>query len=221
MGRVLFAWASLHGIRSYAVTINSETAPSVTYTDESPPSSLQHEPNIHDGQTITLFDIPASDFDSKSQPKSFRLTNSQLTIDKNVTSAEAPVNLLMLHREQHASVVSPIHRNSYLPLPDFTINAAPPPQLVLLTAAGIAALFASLVLFYRRLQRPTGKRVRFGILWDVYQPICGKCGGSLDVLNDYSFQCPSCRVELGARGENGKTISPHDALVKIRLKEYW
>jgi hypothetical protein len=219
---VFLALLLFPGTFAHAVTVNSEGAPSVPYGDENPAGALSpNPPKIHDADTITLFDHPASDFSPKTQAWTFGLTNSQLTIDRNAAPVEAPANLLMLHREQHASLISANHRNSYRPLPDFSVSAGPPLELRLLTAAGIAVLFAALALFYRRLQRPTGKRVRFGILWDVYQPICGKCGGALDVLNDYSFQCPNCRVELGARGDNGKTMSPQEALLKIRLKEYW
>ena len=153
------------------------------------------------------------------------LTSGELAIDKNVTLSEPPINLLLARQERGASPESIVHVDAQhtVAIEDLTNNQVLPlpAQLVILTAGGIALLLFSLALSYRQLQRPRGKRVRFGILWHAFKPICGKCGRPLSVLNDYSFQCPSCRVELGARGDDGKTISPREALAKIRLKEYW
>ena len=208
-----------------AITIDSPRAPTVTDTYDNGPVSL-HEIllNAREGTTIA-FDIPASQPGYDGRAWTFGLTSGHLAPDKNARSSGAAASLLTAKGNRHASPSSTAHADSYQPvaMEDLMINQglAYPTQLVILTAGGTAMLFLSLALFYRHLQRPTGKRVRFGILWDGYTPICGKCGTSLDVLNDYSFQCPFCQVELGARGENGRTIPPRDALVKIRLKEYW
>jgi predicted RNA-binding Zn-ribbon protein involved in translation (DUF1610 family) len=146
-------------------------------------------------------------------------------MDKNVTLSGPPVSLLNVKRDRHASPYSTVRVDSDDPvgIEDLAIAGGLPysTQLMLLAGGATAMLSLSLALFYRHLQQPRGKRIRFGILWHAYKPVCAKCGSLLQVLNDYSFQCPSCRVELGARGENGRTISPREALVKIRLKEYW
>ena len=95
----------------------------------------------------------------------------------------------------------------------------PPVLIAIGTAATLSALAA---LVYRHLSRTKRRQMRFGVLWNGYRkPLCVRCDSPLHVLNDYSFQCPACRVELGAIGDNGRTISPHEALEKVRLKEYW
>jgi predicted RNA-binding Zn-ribbon protein involved in translation (DUF1610 family) len=201
-----------------AVTIDSQTPPSVTGANDDGADSLL---NASAGGTITL-QIRASDPADDSR---FGLTSGHLAVSRNLTLSDTPVSLLRMKRDRSAASSRIVQSDSYHPvaMEDLMIGErlAPAVQLMILTAGGIAMLFLSVVLSYRQLQRPRGKRVRFGILWHGFKPICGKCGGLLSVLNDYSFQCPSCGVELGARGENGKAISPREALLKIRDREYW
>lgn len=207
-----------------AITIDSQTGPTVTNTYDDGAASLhQILLNAREGTTIA-FDISAPNSGYDARAWTFGLPSGHLAIDKNATSSGAAANLLTA-RGNRASSSSTAQADSYqrVAMENLMINdgLTYPTRIIILTAGGIAMLFLSLVLFYRHLQRPTGKRVRFGILWDAFNPICGRCSTPLDVLNDFSFQCPSCQVELGARGENGRTISPREALVKIRLKEYW
>ncbi len=216
-GAVLALWLS-QAIPAGAVTIESQTAPDVTDIGD---NNAGTPPNIQTGDAITL-QIRSS---ALADDGRFGLTSGQLAVDKNITLSDPPMSLLLAKRVRGASANSIVHVDSKntVAIEDLTANDgfALPTQVVILTAGGIAMLFLSLSLSYRQLQKPRGKRVRFGILWHAFKPICGKCGSRLSVLNDYSFQCPSCRVELGARGENGKTISPREALLKIRDKEYW
>ena len=225
LGAVLLALFLSQTTPADAIAIDSQTAPTVPDAYDNGAVSLhQILLNAREGTTIA-FDVPASDPGYDGRAWTFGLTSGHLATDKNATSSGFAASLLTARRSRDASSANAVNADSYHPvaMEDLMINdgLAPPLRLVILTAGGTAMLFLSLALFYRHLQRPTGKRVRFGILWDVYKPICGKCGSLLDVLNDYSFQCPTCQVELGARGENGRTISPREALVKIRLKEYW
>lgn len=207
-----------------AITIDSQAVPTVPNTYDNGSDSLhQTLLNAQDHESMT-FNTRASDPGYDGRDWTFGLTSGHLAIVKDATSGGAAASLLTARRDRHALSFSTVHADSYpVATEDLMVNEglAYPTPLVILTAGGTAMLFLSLTLFYRRLQRPTGKRVRFGILWDAYKPICGKCDTPLDVLNDYSFQCPSCGVELGARADNGLTISPREALVKIRLKEYW
>lgn len=201
-----------------AVTIESQNAPGVADTNNNDARALL---NNQTGEAITLqIRLSGSADDGR-----FGLTSGQLAVDKNVTLSDSPINLLFTKRILGTSSNGIVRLDSKhtVAIEDLTAGNefALPTQIVILTAGGIALLFLSLMASYRQLQRPRGKRVRFGILWHAFKPICGKCGSRLSVLNDYSFQCPSCGVELGARGENGKTLSPREALLKIRLKEYW
>lgn len=204
-----------------AVTINSETAPGVTGTSGNGATSLL---NAQEGNAITL-QIPASEPDDNGGPWRFGLTSGRVAHDKNLMLIEFPANLLIAKRDRRGSPGGGAQVDFYHSIAMEDLTGAetfiPPVQLVILTTGGTAMLFLSLALFYRLAQRPRGKRVRFGILWNAYKPICGRCQSRLTVLNDYSFQCPSCQVELGARGDNGKTISPREALLMIRRKEYW
>lgn len=216
-GGVFFAlWLSMATPAS-AVSIDSQDPSPVAGANDNDDTSLLNR----DTDTFTL-QVRRADV---SEEGPFGLTSGELAIDRNITLSEPPASLLLAKRDRGASADSIVHVDSKhtVAIEDLAVNdgLALPMQLVMLTAGGIALLCFSLALSYRQLQRPRGKRVRFGILWHAFQPICGKCGRALSVLNDYSFQCPSCRVELAARGENGKTISPQEALVKIRLKEYW
>ena len=231
-----FRWLALSGVvlaflllrvtPAQAVTINAHAAPIVTNSYEIGPGSLRQALlNARDGDTIT-FDIPTSDPGYNGKTWTIGLTSGQLAIDKNVTFNGLPASLLIVKRDRHASAYSIIHLDSGRPvaIEDLTSSdgLAHPARLVLLTGGATAILYLSLVLFCRRLWRSTRKRIRFGIHWDAdRKPVCAKCDGLLYVLNDYSFQCPSCQVELGARGETGLMISPREALVKIRLNEYW
>ena len=216
LGGIILATVLLQAAAANAVTIETQTPPPAADTDD---NSLLDAPKGN--ATITL-QLHISDPGDDGQSG---LTSGGLAIDKSVTLSEPPINLLLAKQERGASPESLVHLDAQhtVAIEDLahTQGLPLPAQLVILTAGGIAVLFFSLALSYRQLQRPRGKRVRFGILWQAFKPICGKCGRPLSVLNEYSFQCLSCRVELGARGENGKTISPREALAKIRLKEYW
>ena len=216
-GVVLALWFAQANF-AVAVTIDSPTAPEETNSNENDASSLLKSPHK---DTITLQTRAPDSGDDDI----LGLTSGALAIDKNVTLAEPPMNLLLARRDRGPSIDSIVRLDAKhtVVIEDLADSSGLglPAQLVILAAGGIAMFFFSLAVSYRQLQRPRGRRVRFGILWHAFKPICGKCGRQLSVLNDYSFHCPSCRVELGARAENGKTLSPREALSKIRLKEYW
>jgi hypothetical protein len=225
LGGVVLALVLLHVTRADAVTVNSQPAPGVTSTPNDADGSLdQTALHAQDRDTIT-FDIPASDPGHNDRASTIGLTSGQLAIDKSVTLDGPPVSLLMLKRNRYAPLYASIYVDSDRPIAIEDLTASElfyfPTSLALLMGGATALLSLPVVLFYRHLQRPTGKRIRFGILWDAYEPICGKCENLLQVFNDYSFRCPFCQVELGARGENGRTISPHEALARIRRREYW
>lgn len=209
-----------------AVTINSHTAPIVTNTYDNGAGSLRQAlVNAQDGDTIA-FNIPTSDPGYNGRIWTIGLTSGELAINKSITFSGVPASLLIVNRDRHTSAYNIIRLDPNHPvaIEDLTTSQglAQPARLVLLTGGATAILYLSLVLFCRRLWRSTRKRIRFGILWGAdRKPVCAKCEGLLYVLNDYSFQCPVCQVELGARGENGLLISPREALVKIRLNEYW
>ena len=210
---------------AHAVTINSQTEPVVTTNDNG--ADALHEALSNPKNKDAPLKSPDPSFDSLSSNETGTtgLTSNQLALDQSITLNGPPVNLLRLNRYRYASSASIAHVDPDHPvaIEDLATSEEfdPPIQLVLWTAAATALLVLASALLHRHLQQPRGKRIRFGILWDAYKPICGRCQSLLHVLNDYSFQCPSCNVELGARGDNGKTISPREALVKIRLKEYW
>ena len=220
LGGVVLAVLFAQATPANAVTIDSETAPAVInpYGDG---SDLLLNTQERDTDT---FDIRAFDADHNDRDRPFSLT-SQIVIDKDAILGELPASSNIARKGEYVPSASILHLDGNHPLivEDLLVRDgyAHPAELVILTTAASALLYLSLVLSYRQLQRPRGKRIRFGILWSAYKPICGRCDSLLQVLNDYSFECPSCGVELGARGENGRTISPRDALVKIRLKEYW
>ncbi len=225
LGEVVLALLLSQVTSANAVTIDSETPPAVNNTSDADKDSLlQMQPNAPGRDTMT-FDPAVPDSDENGKDWTFGLTSGRLSVDQSVMLNGTTANGLIGKRGGYSSSSSMVHIDTdhQVAMEELTVNDgfAHPTQLVILTMASSAALYLFLVLFYRHLQRPRGKRVRFGILWNAYKPVCGKCNGLLHVLNDYSFQCPSCGVELGARGENGRTISPREALAKIRMKEYW
>ena len=225
-----FRWTALGGVvlallfaqptPAGAVTIDSEIAPAVVnlYGER---SDLLLDAQATDTGT---FDIRVFDPGHNDRDRAFSLT-SQIMIDKDEILSESPASSYIARKGEYVPSARILHLDGNHPLilEDLLVRDgyAHPGRLVILTTAASAVLYLFLVLSYRQLQRPRGKRIRFGILWSAYKPICGRCDSLLQVLNDYSFECPSCGVELGARGENGRTISPREALVKIRLKEYW
>lgn len=224
LGGAVTALFLAQAIPADAVTIDSLAAPTVINVGDQFASLHQTLPTSHSAET-TAFDISILDPASNGQDLPFSLTSDELAGARNGILSGAPASLLLARRDRHATSFSLLHVDSNHPIAmeDLTTGErfALPVQLVIMTAAGVALLFLSLLGSYHYLQRPRGKRVRFGILWHAYKPICGRCGSRLAVLNDYSFQCPSCQVELGARGENGHTIAPHEALLMIRRKENW
>jgi hypothetical protein len=154
------------------------------------------------------------------------LTNDQLAIGKGSAIRSQGWALLLSNKDKAASSPLPYPDDSrYLvTLEGLAISEgfSMPDPPVLIAIGTTAALSALAALVYRHLSRTKRRQMRFGVLWNGYRkPLCVKCDSPLHVLNDYSFQCPSCRVELGAIGDNGRTISPHEALEKVRLKEYW
>jgi hypothetical protein len=171
------------------------------------------------------FNIPFSDPGRDPGAWTIGLTSGQLAIDKSVIIGGAGAAHLGLKRYEPApSNIFPVRSAPSVSIEAVTIDqrSARSTRLVLLTAGTTAMLFLSVALFCRHQSQRNGRRIRFGLLWDGHrQPICTKCDRPLRVLNDFSFQCPSCQVELGARAENGLTISPREALARIQLKEYW
>ncbi len=225
LGEVVVALLLSPVIPANGVTIDSETEPAVDNAyDDNKDSLLQMQPNAPGRDAIT-FDSSVPDSDENDKDWTFGLTSGQPSINQSVMLSGTNANGLIAKRAGYSSSSSMVRLDAdhSVAMEELTVNDgfAHPTQLVILTMASSAALYLFLVLFYRHLQKPRGKRVRFGILWNAYKPVCGKCNGILHVLNDYSFRCPTCGVELGARGENGQTISPREALAKIRMKEYW
>jgi hypothetical protein len=215
------SWA----LPSNAITI-PHAPPTVINTNDNGAGSLRQALlKAQNGDTIT-FDIPTSDPRYKAGIWTIDLTSGQLAIDRDLTISGPGANHLIVQWDQSASSsrIFRVDSPHMITIEGVTIRdeRAEPARLILLTGGTTAMLFLSVALFCRHLWRRTQKRIRFGLLWNGHrQPICAKCSHPLYVLNDYSFQCPHCQVELGAQGENGFVISPREALAKIRLKEYW
>ena len=212
-------------VPAYAVTIDSQPALIVTNTKDQGAGSLrQAVQNARDGDTIT-FDIPTSDPGYHAGAWIISLTSGQLTVDKDITISGPGADHLVLTRAQNAPVFDIFSANPVyaLTIEGLTVtDGFAPSPFALLTAATTAAVLLSLGLFWRDLQRSKEKRFRFGLLWDGHRhPICSRCNESLQVLNEYSFQCRACHVELAAREDTGMTISPREVLARIQLKEYW
>jgi hypothetical protein len=153
-------------------------------------------------------------------------TSGQLAIDKSVIISGPAAAHLVLKRYEPAPSFSifPVRSARSVTIEELTIDQSSvrPTRFVLLTGGTTAMLFLLVALFCRHQWQRKSRRIRFGLLWDGHrQPICAKCSRPLRVLNDFSFQCLSCQVELGARAKNGLTISPREALARIQLKEYW
>jgi hypothetical protein len=222
---MLLALLLLPATPMYAVAIDSQHAFIVTNTKDHGAGSLRQAlENAPDGATIT-FDIPTSDPGYHAGTWIISLTSGQLAVDKDITISGPGTDRLVLTRAQNAPAfdIFPAHPIHALTIEGLTVSDefAPSP-FALLTAATTAAVLLSLGLFWRDLQRSKEKRFRFGLLWDGHRhPICARCNESLQVLNDFSFQCRACRVELAAREDTGMTISPREALARIQLKEYW
>lgn len=212
-------------LSALAVGIEPEASPSATTPKESALSLPQMLPNTANDNGLKL---SAGDADSRDKPldATISLTNDQLAPGKGSAMSDQGWAHLLLSKDKAAS--------SRLPYPDasrylITLEGlaisegfSMPDPPVLIAMGTTAALSALAALVYRHLSRSKRRCMRFGVLWNGYRkPLCVKCNGPLHVLNDYSFQCPTCRVELGAIGDNGRTISPHEALEKVRLKEYW
>jgi hypothetical protein len=209
-----------------AIIIDSESGPIVTNTNDNGTGSLREALlEARDGDTIT-FDIPISDPGYHAGAWTISLTSGELPVDKNVTVSGPGPDHLVLKRDKRAPAfrIFPIDAERALTIDGLTIGeaTAQTTPFVLLAGGTTTMLAMSGLLFGRHVFRRNERRVRFGLLWNGHKrPICAKCGRSLKVLNDYSFQCPSCEVELGAREDGGLTISPREALTRIRLKEYW
>ena len=210
---------------AHAITIEPQSEPVVTNTNDRGAGSLRDAlRDAREGATIK-FDIPTSDPGYHAGTWIISLTSGQLAIDKDVTISGPGPNHLILTRAKHAPAfnvfpTNPIHA---LTIEGLTITEGfAPSPFVLLAVATTATVLLSLGLFWRDLQRSREQRFRFGLLWDGHrQPICAKCHEMLRVINDYSFQCGACRVELAAREETGVPISPREALARIQRNEYW
>jgi hypothetical protein len=226
LGGLLLALLLLPVPPAGAISIDQPPAPIVINTNDNGDGSLRQALlKAQEGDTIT-FDIPTSDPGYHKGAWTISLTSGELAFNKNVTISGPGPNYLVLKRNERAAIfnIFPVNRPHLVTIEGITVGdpPAPPDPFVLLTAGTTAMVFLSVALVYRHLWRRNGRRMRFGLLWNGYRkPICARCDNLLHVLNDYSFQCPSCEVELGAQGENGRTISPREALSKIRLKEYW
>lgn len=209
-----------------AITIDPQPGPVVINTQDNGAGSLRQALlKAREGDTIR-FDIPTSDPGYRAGAWTINLTSGQLTVDKNVTISGPGPDQLVLKRGKFAPPfnIFPDHPAHAITIEGLAIQDAtgPPTAFVLLTGGTTAVLFVSVALLCRHFLRRNERRIRFGLLWDGHrQPLCRKCGHPLRVLNDFSFQCPVCEVELGAQGDNGRTISPREALARIRLKQYW
>ena len=207
---------------AFAVGIEPEASPSAT----TPGPSLSLPQMLPDTPNDTGLKLGTGDTDSNNKVEATdSLTNDQPAIGKGSAMNDQGWALL-LNKDKAASSPLPYPDDSryLITLEGLAISEGfsmpdPPVLIAIGTAAMIAA---STALIYRHLSRTKKRRMRFGVLWNGYRkPLCVRCNSPLHVLNDYSFQCPSCRVELGAIGDHGRTISPHEALEKVRLKEYW
>jgi len=170
--------------------------------------------------------ILSSGPENRGTGSSSSLTSSELAVGEDSKLSE--VGSVSLTPENNKAVISP---RLYPDDSRFTITIeglaisegfVMPDRSTLMAMGAIAGVATIAALYFRHHWRCNGRRMRFGVLWNGYRkPLCMKCNSHLHVLNDYSFQCPSCRVELGAYGDNGRTISPREALERIRLKQYW
>jgi hypothetical protein len=226
VGGLLLALCLAPAFSVRAVPIESHPGPIVNNTNDHGAGSLRQAlRQAQEGDTIT-FAIPTSDPGYDIDAWTISLTSGELAIDKDVTISGPGASHLVLKRGRNAPAFSifPAHPEHTIAIEGLRIadNFAPPTPFALLTGGTAAVVAMSAVLLFRHFLRRHERRVRFGLLWDGRrQPLCVKCGAALRVLNDFSFQCPSCQVELGAQGDNGRTIPPHEALARIRLKEYW
>lgn len=210
-------------LSAVAVGIDPEASPSATISKDAA-LSLPILPDSVNDNGLKL-GTDGTDSPNKLLDATTSLTNDQLALGKESAIGNQGWALL-LNKDKAGSSPLPYPDDSrYLvTLEGLAISEgfSMPDPPVLIGIGTTAALTALGALVYRHLSRTKGRRMRFGVLWNGYRkPLCVKCDGPLHVLNDYSFQCPSCRVELGATGDNGRTISPHEALEKVRLKEYW
>jgi hypothetical protein len=169
--------------------------------------------------------ILSSGADNRGTGSSSSLTSSGLAVGEDSKLSE--VGSMSLNPENNKAVsprLYPDDSRFTVTIEGLAISEGfvMPDRSTLIAAGASAAVATMAALYFRHHWRCNGRRMRFGVLWNGYRkPLCMKCNSTLHVLNDYSFQCPSCRVELGAYGDNGRTISPHEALERIRLKQYW
>lgn len=211
-------------LSAFAVGIEPEASPSATIPHDSVvslPQMFSTSPN-DDGLRLGTGGANSNN----KLDTTVSLTNNQLALGKGSAMSDQGAALLFSNNDKATSSALPYPDDSryLITLEGLAISEGlsmpDPPELIALAAT--AALVALATLVYRHRSRIKGRRMRFGLLWNGYRtPLCVKCNSPLHVLNDYSFQCPTCRVELGATGDNGRTISPHEALEKVRLKEYW
>jgi hypothetical protein len=213
------AFASAH-----AITIEPPSSPAAINPNDNATGALPQPLLKMQEHDAIAPDIQISDPANHASGRSISLTSGQLPTDKDMgLSPPAPLVLEPLEQVATARALrSHAQRN-------FTVDGSTifdafvlPDPFTLLTGAATVVIAVTAVLFCRHFWRRNERRFRFGLLWDGNrQPLCTKCSRLLEVLNDYSFQCPACQVELGAREESGLTIAPHEALAKIRQKEYW
>jgi hypothetical protein len=213
-------------ITTKAVTIETPPAPVVTNTNDSGAGSLREAlVAAKEGDRIR-FEIPTSDPGYRAGVWTISLTSGELPIKNDITLSGPGPSRLVLQRNQNATSFSifPVKPRHTITIEGLTMADDLPPgsQMALFTGASAIAAAGCVWLFWRHLARRNERRIRFGLLWNgKRQPLCAKCGHALHVLNDFSFHCRRCEVELGAYGDNGRTISPREALDRIRLKEYW
>ena len=209
---------------AFAVGIDPEASPSATTPKESAFSLQQMLPNPVNDNGLKL-GTAGADSNNKPFDASISLTNDQTTLNGgSVMSGQGWALLLNKDKAGSSSLPYPDDSRYLVTLEGLAISEgfSMPEPPVLIAIGTTAALSALAALVYRHLSRTKRRQMRFGVLWNGYRkPLCVRCDSPLHVLNDYSFQCPTCRVELGAIGDNGRTISPHEALEKVRLKEYW
>ncbi len=204
---------------AFAVGIEPEASPSAT----TPGPSLSLPQMLPDTPNDAGLKLDRGDADSNNKVDATdSLTNDQPAIGKGSAMSDQGWALLLSDKDKPVSY--PDDSRYQVTLEGLAISEgfSMPDPPVLIAIGTTASLLALAVLVYRHLSRTKRRQMRFGVLWNGYRkPLCVKCDSPLHVLNDYSFQCPTCRVELGAIGDNGRTISPHEALEKVRLKEYW
>lgn len=209
----------------YAIGIDPKVEPSASPTNENATPAPPTLSTDQDAEKSTL-NLALPDPEKNGTDATISLTNNEPALIENSHVSKVGSEHLVPNKNKTAAApyLNPDDSKFTFTLEGLAISEefVMPDRSVLVAAGAVAAVASSAALYCRHRWRRNGRRMRFGVLWNGYRkPVCIRCDGPLHVLNDYSFQCPTCRVELGAYGDNGRTISPQEALERIRRKQYW